>query len=159
MAVAALTPVRARVVQGHRVASGRCGDPRFPDGTIAPQLPLFRARVAEFDAYLGAAAFPGTINLRVDGLVAPLRPEIVIPGLRWSAQAPAETFFLSRAALDHAGRRHPVYLYMPDPATKPDHHQPAGTIELLAARIDGLAYGDAVVLHHRPEAILIRPAG
>ena len=32
------------VVRGHGVASGRAGDPRFPHGTVAMQIPFFRER-------------------------------------------------------------------------------------------------------------------
>jgi hypothetical protein len=35
---------------------------------------------------------------------------------------------------------------MPDPATKADHFQNPTTLELLLPRIDGLEYGDKVIV-------------
>lgn len=151
--------VAATVVSGHRVASGLGGDPRFPQGTITPQLPFFRRAMPDMVAFLGGEPFPGTINLKVDGRVEVRCPEFRLPDVRWTDAFPPETFYLSRAALQADDAAHPVLLYIPDPATKPDHFQPADRIELLASRIEGVAYGAAVRLLYDPDAILIRPAG
>lgn len=149
--------VDAVVVRGHRVASGACDDPRFPAGTIALQLPRFRRLVAEFDAYLGGPAFPGTINLAVGGRVVVDTPGIRLAAVAWTAVFPPETFFLAGGRLHHRGLRHPVFLYMPDPATKPDHLQPPDRIELLAAWIPDLNYGDPVRLDYPAAALTISP--
>ena len=37
--------ITARLLPGHRVASGQNGNPRFPGGTMRMQLPHFRALV------------------------------------------------------------------------------------------------------------------
>lgn len=148
------------VTRGYRVASGACGDPRFPDGTIAPQLPFFRDRIAGFDAWLKGPAFPGTINLAFAGSEVTLpAPDFVVPAVAWTHRFPPETFLLARCTLVAGGARHPAFAYRPDPATKPDHFQPADRLELLAAFVPGLAYGAEVALRHSPDTIRIVPAG
>ena len=144
------------VVAGHRVASGAGGDPRFPRGTIVPQLPFLRAAIPGFDAHLGAPPFPGTINLRFDGrTVTILRPELRVPAVRWTEQFPPENFLLSRCRLERRGVALPAFLYIPDPATKPDHYQPGSVVELLCGLVAGLAYGETVELLYAPAAISI----
>ena len=144
------------VVRGYRVASGLAADARFPEGTIAPQLPMFLQRVPGFEAYLGGAAFPGTVNVRIPGArIAILAPEIMLEGVRWTDSFPPERFFLSRAELVREGVVTPAFLYIPDPATKPDHHQSRDIVELLAPRIGGLAYGDPVTLRFGAHAIAV----
>lgn len=151
---------RGMVTRGYRVASGAGGDPRFPGGTIAPQLPFFRDRIAGFDAWLEGPAFPGTINLTFAGCEVTLpEPDFVLPAVAWTPCFPPETFLLSRCMLVAGAVHHPAFAYRPDPATKPDHFQPAGILELLAAFVPGLAYGAEVTLRHKPGAIRIVPAG
>ena len=133
------------VVRGHRVASGEAGDPRFPRGTIAAQLPVFRARGVDLSDHAGPI-HPATLNVRLSGRVRLRRPEITLHDVRWSDQVPAETFHLSRGTVVAHGMRHKAWLYMPDRATKPDHHQPPDIVELLAGWIPAFAYGTAVVL-------------
>ncbi len=145
------------VVRGHRVASGACGDPRFPAGTIAPQLPFFRAGIADFEAYLGGPAFAGTINLNFPGRTVILRtPELRLAAVRWTARFPPENFLLSRCRLRwDGGAGRPAFLYIPDPATKPDHHQASSVVEILGGFMPGLAYGTPVELNYRADAIEI----
>ena len=152
--------VAGTVVRGHRVASGTCGDPRFPGGTIAAQLPFFQNRVPDFEAYLGGAAYPGTINFQVDGGSVQLgSPEIRVEAVRWTAHFAAENFFLSRCLLAVDGSPPvPAFLYVPDPATKPDHFQPASILELLARPIPHLGYGAHAVLGYDPQALAIIPS-
>lgn len=139
------------VARGHRVASGRGGDARFPHGTIAPQLPAFRRIVPGFDLHLGGAAHPGTINVRLLGGDMLLgEPEHRTGPVRWTEVFPPESFLLSRCLLRHRGVERPAFLYVPDPATKPDHHQPGDVIELLAPLVPGLRYGDAVAIGRAP---------
>lgn len=139
------------VVRGHRVASGLGGDPRFPDGTIAPQLSALRRIVPGLDSWLGGAPHPGTINVcMLGGRVLLGEPEVRTGPVRWTEVFPPECFLLSRAVLRHCNADHPALLYVPDPATKPDHHQADDVIELLAGLVPGLAYGDAVAIGRAP---------
>ena len=59
--------VRARVVEGHRVASGRNGNPRFPGGTLRMQAPFFRELGLDLSAY-----HRGTINVSIAPLTGTL---------------------------------------------------------------------------------------
>lgn len=145
------------IVRGHRVASGLAGDPRFPAGTIRPQLPLLAQQAPGLWDHLGGPPFPGTVNLRLPGRTAGIAdPEYHVPDMRWTPHFPPETFFLSRAELLVEGRAYPALLYLPDPATKPDHRQPADLVELLARLIPGLGYGDRATLRYRPAALDLR---
>ena len=149
-----------QVVRGHGVASGAGGDPRFPDGTIALQLPFLRAAVADLDAWLGAPPFPGTINLDFANRIVVIRqPEIRIAAVRWTESFPPENFFLSRCHIRWRGEMRPAFAYIPDPLTKPDHLQAASVLELLCAAIPGLHYGASVDLSYAPEALSIAAAG
>lgn len=76
--------VPARVVRGHRVASGGNGDARFPGGTLRMQMPHFLA------CGLDLAVFHiGTVNVSI----APLRYRVLrartsnskSPQSRWSS--------------------------------------------------------------------------
>jgi hypothetical protein len=143
------------IVQGHRVASGYGNDPRFPGGTIRPQLPALRASIPDFDQYLGGSAFAGTINVRLDGVrrVVPGEPDFRIGPVPWTDVFPPEIFLISRAMLRIRGQEQPAFLYIPDPATKPGHYQPSDVIELLAGFLLGLTYGDPVELGYAPQAL------
>lgn len=138
--------VHGTVVHGHGVASGRSGDPRFPRGTVAMQLPFFRARGLDL-----AGFFPGTVNVDVSPWsFAPGPAALRFERVKWHPDVPAETFSFARAALFRKGRRHPALVYWPHPETKPDHFQPPGVVEILAARVPGLEPGDAVALETAP---------
>ena len=135
------------VVRGYGVASGRAGDPRFPHGTIAMQIPFFRALGLDL-----SGLHPGTIN--VDCAPRSFRPG---PGarlferVRWHPGTPAETFSFARATLVRDGARHPAWIYWPHPETKPEHFQPGCVAEVIAPFVPGLAYGDRVVLETAPD--------
>lgn len=141
-------------MHGHRVASGHGCDARFPEGTIALQLPFFRQLIPEFENHLGGRAYPGTINVALDcKQVVRLEPEYSLTKLRWTDLFPPETFFLSKATLEHRGEAHPVFLYIPDPTTKPDHIQRQDVVELLARWLPEVRYGDRVSLLCRANAL------
>ena len=84
-----------------------------------------------------------------------LRPEIRVPAVRWTEHFPPENFFLSRCRLAWRGTERPAYLYIPDPATKPDHLQPGSIAELLCGFVAGLEYGESAELLYAPAAISI----
>lgn len=136
--------VFGRVVEGHGVASGRTRDPRFPDGTLALQWPYF---AAEDDLDLDGL-HRATLNV----LTTPWHVDVVAPwwilrGLQWHPDVPPEDIALvpCRAAVGQ-GRSARGLLYWPDPATKPEHHQPADVLELLLPRMTGVHAGAVVRL-------------
>jgi hypothetical protein len=130
------------VVTGHGVASGRSGDPRFPSGTLGLQFPIFaRLGVGLDDVH------PGTINVELDhGPIDLDEPDHHLPSVKWHDEMPPEDFSLWRVSLIHAGRTWPALVYRPHPETKPEHHQPADVVEILAPLIPDLAYGDRVTV-------------
>ena len=143
----AVTAIAGVVVRGHGVASGRAGDPRFPIGTIAMQMPCFQALGLDLSGF-----HPGTMN--VDCAPFRFRPgprALLFERVKWHPEMPAETFSFARATLLHRGVRHPAWIYWPHPETKPEHFQPGCVAEVIAPRIEGLAYGDAVTLETTPD--------
>ena len=60
--------IPATIVQGHRVASGLNGNPRFPGGTLRMQLPFFAELGLDLSAF-----YPGTLNVSI----APLSYRVV----------------------------------------------------------------------------------
>ena len=138
--------VRGVVVRGHGVASGKAGDARFPGGTIAMQAPYFKALGLDLAGY-----HLGTINVDCTPLRFEPGPDAYLfERVKWHPEMPAETFSIARAVIVHHGVRHPALIYLPHPETKAEHFQPGGVAEIIATRIDGLAYGDAVTLETAP---------
>jgi hypothetical protein len=154
-ASSALRQVSAVVARGHGVASGQStSDTRFPQGTIRLQLPFFAARGLDLDAYFSGNFLSATINLDVAPYrVQILQPEFFLSSVKWTDLMPAENFFLSAARIGFGERLYKAMLYIPDPATKPDHFQPPTIIETVAEPIARLGHGDAVTLHYSPAAM------
>jgi hypothetical protein len=130
--------VQGKVVQGHGVASGKAGNRRFPDGTLAMQKPYFQQLGLDL-----AGFYLGTINLAI----APYQYHIrqakhVFRNVRWSLTEPAEDFsFLDCRIAGRAG-----LIYYPHPDTKPEHFQAPDVLEILTTWIEGLQYGDTLLL-------------
>jgi hypothetical protein len=135
--------ITARIVQGHRVASGLNGDARFPGGTLRMQVPYFQARgLKTSHLYLG------TLNVSV----APLRYRVVKPGhtfanVKWHPTEPAEDFSFFNVEVLRSGEQFILgYVYYPHPETKPEHFQKPDVIELWLPFIPGLVYGSELKL-------------
>jgi hypothetical protein len=135
--------ISAVIVPGHRVASGTNGNPRFPGGTIRMQLPHFRARGLDLDAF-----YPGTLNVSI----APRRfrvlsPRQTVPALKWHPEDPPEDFSFFDVTVHRTGTP-PVsgLIYHPHPETKPTHFQTPDVLELLLPWTEGLAYGTRLEL-------------
>ena len=133
--------VSGTVVAGYGVASGQADD--APEGgTIAAQLPHFRARGLDL-----SHCFPGTLNVSI----APRRWAMVDPaetfaGVRWSETVPAETFSFSPCGVEAGDRQVEGFVYYPHPETKPGHFHPPTIIEILAPFIEGLHHGSPLTL-------------
>ena len=147
--------ITARIVPGHRVASGENGNPLFPGGTLKMQTPHFRALGLDLTAYHG-----GTLNVSI----APLRYRVVAPrqtfrAVKWHPTEPAEdfSFFDVRLLRDDAPPTEGL-IYYPHPDTKPTHFQPPDMLELLLPFVPGLAYGAEIQLEVPTEQMLIEPS-
>jgi hypothetical protein len=135
--------VAAHVVQGHRVASGENGDPRFPGGTIRMQLPFFKALGLDLFRF-----YPATVNVDI----TPCAYRVVAPRhtfrqVAWHPTAPAEDFsFIDVEALGLEPEPVTGFIYYPHPETKPCHFQKASVLELLLPFVPSLSYGMRVQL-------------
>jgi hypothetical protein len=136
---------RGIVIAGHGVASGVSGDPRFPEGTLSLQLPIFAELGAEVTAF-----HPGTINVQTETVLLLPTPHHLFRGVKWHPAAPQEDFSLFEIELKHEGSLLQAMIYLPHSETKPEHHQPADVIEILAPPVAGLGYGSAVTWRYKP---------
>ena len=141
------------IIQGHQVASGNAKDPRFPNGTLALQAPIFAAKGFTIDTY-----HPGTINVSV----APLTYEVLKPirtfrNVKWHPDTPPEnfSFFNCRIRLVDDADYVDALVYRPHPETKPEHFQESSVLEIIAQRMEGIAYGLKVSLLLPAKQILI----
>lgn len=130
--------ITARLVEGHRVASGLNGNPRFPGGTLRMQTPHFQKR--GFDI---SHLYLGTLNVSI----APLGYRVVkarhtFTNVKWHPTEPAEDFsFFDVRVMCPDGIAVAGYIYYPHPDTKPEHFQQPDVLELLLPFVKGLNYG------------------
>jgi hypothetical protein len=135
--------ISARIVPGHRVASGLNGNPRFPGGTLRMQTPFFLALGFDLGAYHG-----GTLNVSI----APCRYRVVkapttFRNVKWHPTEPPEDFsFFDVHLIRPDGPPIAGKIYYPHPDTKPAHFQQPDVLELLLPFVDGLNYGDVLTL-------------
>jgi hypothetical protein len=146
--------VAARIMPGHRVASGQNGNPLFPGGTLKMQTPFFQALGLDLSAYHG-----GTLNVSI----APLRYCVIAPCLtlravKWHPTEPAEDFSFFDVRLLQDGAP-PVegLIYYPHPDTKPTHFQKSDVLELLLPLVVGLTYGAPIQIQVPAEQMLFGP--
>jgi hypothetical protein len=135
--------IPATIVQGHRVASGLNGNPRFPGGTLRMQFPFFRDLGVDLSSY-----HLGTLNVSI----APLSYRVGTPRhtfrqLKWHPMDPAEDFSFFDVVV-HRENASPVrgWIYFPHPDTKPTHFQKPDVLELLLPWTEGLDYGTSMML-------------
>lgn len=135
--------VRARILQGHRVASGLNKDPRFPGGTLRMQIPHFLDRGLDLRAF-----YPGTLNVSI----APRRYRVVkarqtFANVKWHPTEPAEDFsFFDVRLVRPEAPSVAGLIYHPHPETKPEHFQPPDVLELLLPFVKRLNYGAEIHL-------------
>ncbi len=147
--------VPAIVMPGHGVASGQGGDPRYPQGTIALQKPIFAAGGIDLDDY-----FSGTLNLSIQPWRYALKaPKRTFRTVQWTTAEFTEDFSFCDCQLRLSdGQTFTGFIYYPHPETKPEHLQAADILEIITTYIDGIYYGDAVILAIDPDQIEILPA-
>ena len=143
--------ISGTVIEGHGVASGRSGNPRFPGGTIQMQKSAFAARGLNLDAY-----FPGTINVSIHPHRYTIRQaKHTFKQVQWTDDAPPEDFSFFDCRIVLESQRLAGLIYYPHPETKPEHFQDPATLELLTPFIEGLAYGMTIELELDPNQIRI----
>lgn len=144
--------VKGIVKKGYGVASGKSGNPRFPQGTIEIQKPFFCERGLKLDEY-----FPGTINLSI----SPHKYEIInakytFKNIRWLPDNPAEDFsFFDCRILVDTGEVLSGLIYYPHPETKPEHFQSPDILEIITTYVNDLKYGDELIIEVNSQQISI----
>ena len=134
--------ITGTIIQGHQVASGNAKDPRFPNGTLALQAPIFSAKGFTIDTY-----HPGTINVSIAPLTYKvLKPIRTFRDVKWHPDTPPEdfSFFNCRIRLADDADYVDALVYRPHPETKPEHFQDSSVLEILAPHICGISYGSKV---------------
>jgi hypothetical protein len=144
--------VKGIVKPGYGVASGQASTPRFPQGTLAMQKPFFQAMGLDLDAY-----FLGTINLAIAPHTYQVQQaKYTFLNLKWSPQEPAEDFsFFDCRIQSSSDHIYSGLIYYPHPETKPEHFQAPDILEIIAPMIQGLRYGDELILSVDPQQIKI----
>ncbi len=135
--------ISATIVQGHRVASGLNGNPRFPGGTLRMQLPFFRELGLDLSGY-----HLGTLNVSIAPMsFRVIKPKWTFRDLKWHPTEPAEDFsFFDVIVHREDGSSISGLIYFPHPETKPEHFQKPEVLELLLPWMEGLTYGQKIWL-------------
>jgi hypothetical protein len=114
------------------------------------QIPHFLERGVDLRSF-----HPATLNVSVAPRAIRLaRPDITLREVRWHLTEPAEDFSFAGCRLHAGGEVVDALVYRPHPETKPEHFQSPDTIELMAPWVDGLTYGDRVVVE-APDGVLV----
>lgn len=144
--------MQARLLRGRGVASGRGGDPRYPDGTLALQAPLFARLGVDLQRFRR-----GTLNLSVAPFhVRVATPDVTLRQIAWSPHVPPEDFSFVRCRVGRPGAgEHEALVYWPHPDTTPEHHQPPTVVEVLAPDLGDVAAGEAVALTYDPQKLRV----
>ena len=141
------------VKKGHRVASGFAKEPRFPDGTLALQIPRFAERGLDLSGY-----HRGTLNVSISPLSCRIgKAWKIFPKVKWSPVMPSENFSFFRCGIRPIGAEifTSALIYWPHPSTKPEYFQDPSILEILAPFLQGIGYGSRVELCFSPEEIEI----
>lgn len=130
------------VVQGHGVASGRSADSPYPRGSVAMQMPYFKALGLDL-----SGCWVGTMNVSIAPHSWALqRADYCFEQVTWTDLHPAETFSFVGLQLTWQQTTVAGWLYRPHPETKAAHHQSSSMMEIIAPHLNGVAYGDKVQL-------------
>jgi hypothetical protein len=140
--------------KGHGVASGASAASPYPRGSIAMQAPYFKALGLDL-----SGCYFGTLNVSI----APMQWKIVRPAFRfenvkWTDLHPPETFSFLPCDITYLDVSVTGWLYYPHPETKAAHWQDASVMEIIAPRLDGLGYGEAIDLRFPDGSLLIGSA-
>jgi hypothetical protein len=149
---------RGTVIAGHGVASGRSAGTAsnpYPQGSIAMQAPLFKARGLDL-----SHCFLGTINLEIAPLEwRLLQADHTFEHLAWTHLHPPETFSFVALEVQWQNSWHSGWLYYPHPETKATHFQSRSVMELILPRLDGVQTGSQLQLRCPDDRLGIAPQG
>jgi hypothetical protein len=130
------TLLHGRVARGYRVASGPSAD--YPYGALDRQRPLFALRGLDLSHY-----FNGTLNIDIHPHTFEMvKPEYTFHNVEWTDLHPPEHFSFSRCKLIYKEVEYDGWVYYPHPETKLRNFQNPSLLEVIAAPIPGIRYGD-----------------
>jgi len=144
--------VKAEIVSGYGVASGKSGDARFPMGTIQMQFKYFLNQGLDLSSY-----YMGTLNVDI----APSHFEIKKPkyffeNINWSKDLPPENFYFFDVLILINEHVYEGLIYMPDPMTKVEHEQKSTVLELILPKIENLICGQSIYIQVKEDQIAIK---
>jgi hypothetical protein len=143
--------VQGLIERGHRVASGEGDDPRYPDGTLHLQIPIFKQQGLDLSTYHRA-----TLNISIRPRTwTMLKPLYTFRQVEWTSHHPPEDFSFARGAVVFGGVRYDGWVYQPHPETKRDHFQDASIVEFIAPFIPGISHGSSVTVMLDPEEVTV----
>ncbi|NEO84323.1 MAG: hypothetical protein F6J87_08720 [Spirulina sp. SIO3F2] len=136
---------------GYQVASGRAADSPYPEGSVVMQMPFFKALGLDL-----SDCFGGTLNVDIAPQQFTLRqPDYTFRQVEWFSETPPEDFSFVQVRLTVREQTVAGWIYYPHPETKPAHFQDRSTLEVVAPWVEGVRYGDGVVLDVSGEAIAL----
>ncbi|MGB5820040.1 MAG: hypothetical protein WBG90_11200 [Saonia sp.] len=143
--------INAKIIPGYGVASGKNKDNRYPKGTIAIQAEYFEERGLDLSGF-----FKGTLNIDISPNTFTIKnPKYFFEQVDWSNHIPPENFYFFDISLFHENQVYSGLIYMPDPKTKEEHVQQSTTLELILPKVDGLRYGEEVLVDIDQEQLFI----
>jgi hypothetical protein len=144
--------IKGIVTQGHGVASGKAKNSPYPQGSLAMQMPFFKLLGLDLSDF-----WLGTLNVSIAPQEwALLQADHYYEQLAWTHLHPPETFSFVKLQLVWKTHSVGAWLYYPHPETKAAHHQNASVMEIIAPRLEGLAYGDTVSLHYAKDKLQLK---
>jgi hypothetical protein len=146
------TSIHGILLQGYRVASGPSKD--YPYGALDKQRPLFKSRGLDLSDY-----FNGTLNIDIRPHTFKLiKPEFTFHHVEWTDLHPPEHFSFSRCKVIYENIEYEGWVYYPHPETKLRHFQNPSLLEVIAAPIPGIKYGDELQVRVNPDEIEVNDA-
>ena len=143
--------ITASIQQGHGVASGRSESSPYPAGSIAMQVPHFKALGLDLSNF-----FFGTLNLSIAPRVFQFNnPAFTFRQVKWAEKFPVEDFSFSPCRILFEQKSYNGFIYYPHPATKIGHFHSNSLLEVVAEKIHSINYGDNVVLYYNDNELTI----
>jgi hypothetical protein len=138
------------LMQGHQVASRPSA--AYPYSSLEKQKPYFKARGLDLSPY-----FNGTLNISIAPLKFEMaKPELTFPLVEWTDLHPPETFSFSRCKVKFEGNSYEGWVYYPHPETKTTHFQNPSLVEVITHKIEGIKYGNLLMVELNPLEINIK---
>ena len=143
------TCVNGILIQGYRVASGPSAD--YPYGALDRQRPIFKAHGLDLTSY-----FNGLLNIDIQPYVFRMeKPEYTFYNVEWTDLHPPEHFSFSRCKVIYRDVEYDGWVYYLHLETKERNFQNPSLVEVIAAPILEINYGDRLQVLLNPEEIRV----